>query len=312
MNKTNKKWLKFWIKVLVSLFFLGWVFVKVNWPEFFMYLAAANFWLILLYTVVLILGMVISAYKWQVLANFKGLRFSLWELFKLYLTGTFINNFMPSFVGGDTYRAYEIGRAEKKYTAAASTVMMDRITGLVAATALAVVFTLFDFKVVLKNNILIVANILVLLSFSSDILIAQMRKSAFIKRHAVRFLPEKIVEFLHELGHYSKHAGILRRTIVLGGVFSLVGVALANYILFLALGIKISLLNYMAVIFLITIVSSLPIVVNNIGLKGWSYITFFGLFGINASLVLVVSVIGSVIQMIVSFAALPMYLKSRN
>jgi len=308
----NKKRLKFLAKVLVSLFFLGWVFLKVSWSEFFTHLEAANVWLMIAYVLLVLLGIVICSYKWKVLTDFKGMHFSLWDLFKLYLTGTFINNFMPSFVGGDTYRAYETGRAEKKYSAAASAVLMDRITGLVAATILAVIFSLLNLKVVLKNNVLIGANILVLLSLSFDLTMVQVRKLAFVKRHAERFIPEKIMNFLRELGHYSSHRGILSKTIALGGLFSIVGMAIANYVLFMALGVKINILDYLAVIFLITIVSSVPITVNNIGLKEWSYVTFFGIFGINASLVLVVSILSRFIQMIISFAALPMYMKAKK
>lgn len=310
MNK--KKILKFILKLAVSLFFLIWVFLKVNWTDFFSYLASANVWLIIVYILVVFLGMLISSYKWKILTDFKNLNFSVWELFKLYLTGTFINNFMPSFVGGDTYKAYEIGKSEKKYSAAASSVIMDRITGLIAATILAVIFSILNYKAVIKSDILIIANCLVVLSLAFDFAVANVKKIDFIRRLSVRFIPEKIINFLHELGQYNNNSGILKKSIIMGGLFSFVGMAMANYILFLSLGLKINLLDYLSVIFMITIVSSIPITVNNIGLKEWSYVTFFSVFGINTSLILVVSILSRFIQMIMSFAALPMYLRSKN
>jgi hypothetical protein len=164
----------------------------------------------------------------------------------------------------------------------------------------------------MKSNVLIVANILVVLSLAFDLTVAQLRKSAFVKHHAARFIPEKIINFLRELGHYNNNPEVLRKSISLGCLFSIVGMALANYVLFVALGVKMNVLNYLAVIFLITIVSSVPVTVNNIGLKEWSYVTFFGLFGIDPSLVLVVSILSRFIQMIISFAALPMYLKTKR
>lgn len=310
----KKKVFKFLLKFSISIGFLVWVFLKVNWREFFGYLLQANIWLIIAYTLIVILGMVISSYKWKVLTDFKGMRFSVWDLFKLYLTGTFINNFMPSFVGGDTYRAYEIGHAEKKYSAAASSVLMDRITGLVAATILAIIFSLINYKVVFKNNILIVANCLVILSLAFDLGVAEIRKIPLVKKHSARFIPQKILNFLQELNHYYNNdgSGVLKKSILLGCLFSFIGMAMANYVLFLALGVKVNIINYLTVIFLITIVSSIPITVNNIGLKEWSYVTFFGIFGINTSLILVVSILSRFIQMFISFAALPMYLKAQK
>lgn len=310
MNK--KKLLKFLIKLAVSLFFLGWVFLKVDWNEFFNYLLEANIWLIVLYTAIVLLGMGISSYKWKILTDFKGMHFSHWELFKLYLTSTFINNFMPSFIGGDTYKAYEVGKAEHKYTAAASSVVMDRITGLVAATILALVFSVLNYKAVISNDILIVANCLVVLSLTFDFTVAELRKVGFVRRFAFRFFPGKIIDFLRELQSYNRDSGIVRRSIIWGCLFSFIGMAMANYVLFMSLGVEVNILDYLAVIFLITIVSSVPITVNNIGLKEWSYVTFFGIFGINTSLILVVAILSRFIQMIISFAAFPIYLESKN
>jgi len=101
------------------------------------------------------------------------------------------------------------------------------------------------------------------------------------------------------------------QSILLGIIFSFIGVAMLNYVLFQALGIEIGMLNYLSVIFLIAIISSIPVSVNNIGIKEWAYVTFFGLFGLNASAVLTVAIISRTIQMVVSFAALPMYLRRK-
>jgi hypothetical protein len=68
----------------------------------------------------------------------------------------------------------------------------------------------------------------------------------------------------------------------------------------------------MSVIFLISIISALPISINNIGLKEWAYITFFGIFGLSSGAVIAVSIISRFIQMAVSFTAMPIYLKSKK
>lgn len=306
----NKKNIKFIIKFSISAILLTWIIIQTNWEEVFIALSEAKAWKIVIYILALLLGMAISAYKWKILVNFKNIRRPFRDFFRFYLAGTLVNSFMPSFIGGDTFRAYQIGKEDKKYVEAASTVMIDRITGFIGFTILVIVFGLLNIKTVLANKVLIIADVLVLLSFSFDILLAKIKKLSSWKR-IYKYLPEKILALIEEIDHYNS-SQIVSKAISFSMLFALVGVALSNYILFWALGIHIGLLNYLSVIFLISIISSLPISINNIGIKEWAYITFFGLFGVNTSLVIAAALLSRLIQMLISLLALPTYLRSKN
>lgn len=310
--KHKKKIIKFILKLGVSGGFLAWVIFRVNWQEVWFYISQVEIWQLVLYLAVVLLGMLISAYKWQILARYKEIHLSLFEHFKLYFIGSFINNFMPSFIGGDTYRAYQLGYAEKKYAAAASTVMMDRITGLVGATIMGLIFALLNFKNVFQHNLLVFSYCILLLSFFFDIAMTKVKSNEFLKRKAIEILPEKIVHFLRELGSYDKSSNTVGKAVFWGGIFSMVGVALANFILFWALGVEISFLNYMSVIFLITVVSAIPVSINNIGIKEWAYITFFSLFGVNPSQVITVAILSRFLQMLLSFFSFPLYWQNKK
>lgn len=310
--RNKKKIFKFILKLAVSLGFLAWVVFQVEWKEVWSYVSQVKIWQLVLYLAVVIAGMLISAYKWQLLSRYKGLYFSLREHFSFYFIGSFINNFMPSFIGGDTFRAYQIGNPEKKYAEAASTVLMDRITGFIGAALLGIIFAALNYKVTMQHNILILFYALIILSFFADIIIAKARTVQFLKNIVVKIVPEKIIGLLRELGSYNKSSHTIIKATLLGGVFSLVGVALANYILFWALGIEIRILNYMSVIFLITVVSAIPVSINNIGIKEWAYITFFGLFAVNSAQVITVAILSRFLQMLLSFIALPLYLQNKR
>ena len=311
-NILKNKTAKFAVKAAISIGFIAYVVVKVNWSDVFNDVKKVSWWQTILYVVVLLLGMLISSYKWKILADYKNFKFSLFEYFKFYLAGTFINNFMPSFIGGDTYKTYQIGRESRKFTEAASTVMVDRITGLAGAMMLAIFFSILNFKAVIQSNILIIVNILILISLFSDIIIARMKKSAFWKKLAKRIFPERILHFIREIYGYGSKGGVIRKAILLAMVYDFIGIALVNYVLFWSLGIHINVLDYLSVIFLTSIVASIPVTVNNIGIKEWSYIAFFGAFGIASSPVVTVAILSRVLQMIVSFFALPVYLKRKK
>lgn len=303
-----KKYIKLFLKIIISAFFLFWVIFKVDWGSVIKDIRTVDISYLILYTAVVLLGMVICAYKWKILANYKNIKLNFSDFFKFYLAGTFINNFMPSFVGGDTFKAYEIGKPQGKYIEAASSVMMDRITGLFGATILVIIFSLINLKNVISNTTLFTVNLLVLLFFLADIFIAKIRKRPFWGRLR-KFFPDKFVDFMVDLGSYNNDSQVIQKSIWLAFAFDFVGIALANYILFLALGIQIGIISYLSVIFLISIIASVPISINNIGIKEWAYITFFGVFGLSASSVVTVAIISRFIQMFISFFALPVYLK---
>ena len=308
----KKKVAKFILKLLVSLGLLTWVILKVNWSETWVYLQRVQVWQVVLYLILVLLGMLISSYKWKLLANHKKIHSSFGDFFKFYLTGSFVNNFMPSFIGGDTYRAYQIGRVEKKYPQAASTVVMDRITGLVGATILALAFSLLNWKVVMNNKVLMLFNLAIIGFLVVDLLAMKIRELTFLKKLSARYLPEKIRHFFFELQDYNHDHNVLLCAIAWGTLFAFIGVALSNFVLLKALGVQISFLNYLSVIFLITIVSAIPITINNIGLKEWAYVTFFGYFGVSSSLIIVAAILGRFLQMALSFLALPLYLKTKK
>lgn len=307
-----KKYLKFFLKLSVSLGFAAWIILKTNWDQVLQYLGEIDLWKLSIYIFLIVFGIAISAHKWKLLANFKNIRsYSFWDFYQFYLTGTFINNFMPSFIGGDTFRAYQIGHAEKKYIESASSVVADRITGFVGMTILALLFGFLNFRETLGNDLLLLIYSILLLSFLLDILIAKTRDWRLWKKF-LAFLPQKIARFIAEIQDYSRNSGILTKTIFYGMIFQFVGVALANLVLFWALDIQISLINYFSVIFLISLISSIPISINNIGLKEWAYVTFFGIYGLEGSAMVTIAILSRFIQMIISFFALPTYLKSKK
>ncbi|NTV41279.1 MAG: flippase-like domain-containing protein [Candidatus Moranbacteria bacterium] len=310
MNFFKNKIFKFFLKLAVSLVFVAWLILKVNWREVLGYALKISWWQIVLYVAVLLLGMMISAYKWRVLAQFKDFDFPLVRYFQFYLTGTFLNNFFPSFIGGDTYRAYQLGKSERKYVSATATVVMDRVTGLLGAMILSVVFAIVNWRAVWQHQILLLIVAVAVAVLIGTLGVGVIVRFSFWKKLA-EHTPKKVLEVIKDFVEYQGSAA-LKKSIFFSVIYGLVGLGLVNWVLFSALGIQIGIINYLTVIFLVSIVSSIPVSVNNIGIKEWAYVTFFGFFGVSASAVVTIAIISRVLQMLVSFVALPMYLKNKN
>jgi uncharacterized protein (TIRG00374 family) len=77
-----------------------------------------------------------NAYRWRILANQLDYNLSYPLALKMYFEASFGNNFLPSNFGGDAWRSYELGRKDKAWLKAASTVMMERLFGFTMMFAL--------------------------------------------------------------------------------------------------------------------------------------------------------------------------------
>ena len=84
----------------------------------------------------LFVNTVISARKWQIFLKADNLNLSLWDLTVSYMSGTFCNLFLPSNIGGDSYRIYDIARQSKEAARSAASVVADRLSGFVALVVL--------------------------------------------------------------------------------------------------------------------------------------------------------------------------------
>ena len=298
-------------KFLVSLLFIAWLIYKVKWPVVLSYFRELDIWWMFAFTFLYALGVVISSYKWKILADFKKIPVKFYELFKIYLTGAFINNFFPSIIGGDTYRAYTLGKiSNKKYVEATSTVLVDRISGFLGVMVLILIFSLFSLDIVLKNPLLIIVNIIIILSFGFEFFIMILRMLP-IWNFVKRFIPQSILHLIKDLSSYRQYR-ILAKSLLWGIIFNFIGIGISTWMLFLDLHIAISFFHFMIAVSIVSIVSSIPISIGTIGIKEWSYITFFGIFGVNGEAAISIAIFGRFLQMLVSFFAVPFYLEEKQ
>lgn len=307
-NFLKRKGTKTAIKFFISGFFIWLLVIKINWIESWEYLQKIQIWQVFVYLIVVLLGIFISAKKWQKLCVFKKINDSFLNFFKLYLTGSFINNFVPSTIGGDIFRAYEIGKKEKKYSEAISTVVMDRFTGILSLMIMSPFFFLANFEKTSKISILVIFNVIILGTLFFVFLFLNFKKTSFVKK-MFEFFPEKVKKFFLELNEFGSDRKTFFLAMVFSFVFNLVGVGLANLVLFWSLGVKINPLDYLSVIFVISIVSSFPL---GIGFKEWSYIAFFAPFGISIPAVLMVAILNRFLQALINVFALPIYFGRKN
>ncbi len=298
-------------KVVVTLALVYWLIERVDWRGVQTELAEVSWWLLLLYVVFQLTGNLISARKWQVIAEYKGLSFSLREGFFTYMTGAFINNFLPSTIGGDAYRGLWLAKHSGARAAGLSTVVFDRFIGLWTTAVLGLIlsFTLWSS---VRESLALSVTLLALVGFLvADFIITYLYCRQWFRDFVTRIPFLKVRRLFEEIIFYTKK-DIWLRTSTWSGLFILVGIGLSNYTLFRALGSDIGFLPFFSVILLVAIVINLPISINNIGVKEWAYVAFFGLVGVSVETAVTAALLSRFIQMILSFIAIPQYLSTRG
>lgn len=79
----------------------------------------------------------ISAFKWGVLLRANGHQQPYRWLVGVYFVGQFANNFLPTSVGGDAMRVLALGRRTGSFAQASASVFMERLSGFLALSLIA-------------------------------------------------------------------------------------------------------------------------------------------------------------------------------
>ncbi|MPY88111.1 MAG: hypothetical protein GEU99_09325 [Luteitalea sp.] len=93
-------------------------------------------WL-LLSAAIYLLHLLVGAWRWRLLLGTQRIGVPVWTLFRSYLVATFFNNFLPSNIGGDVIRIADTAPLTGSRTVATGVILVDRVIGLVALTAVA-------------------------------------------------------------------------------------------------------------------------------------------------------------------------------
>ena len=133
------KKLSTWVRVLISLSLLGLLLWQVGAQNTLARLRQMNPLDFALALGLYLLGVGLRAWRWQGLLQALGQQVRLARLTELYFVGTFFNNMLPTGIGGDVIRGYELAKDGTGAAASASSILVDRATGLITLMATALV-----------------------------------------------------------------------------------------------------------------------------------------------------------------------------
>jgi uncharacterized protein (TIRG00374 family) len=213
-----------------------------------------------------------AAFRWWVLLKVQNIHLSFFRISGLFLIGMFYNQFLPGGTGGDIIKSYFLLKeTPDKKAGALLAVVFDRFIGLVALVTITgtLISLRYDFLAQTPETRQLLWILLILLGSSVLGLITTFVITGF---NLVSLLPqrfparEKLAEISAAYHLYARH---WRATLVAFGA-SIVA-HLSTFVTFLcaayALGARVPLVNFFAVMPIERTISALPISFAGIGLR---------------------------------------------
>ena len=260
----------------------------------------------------MLLGVSISAYKWQLILSIHGLHFGFDRLHRYYFTSVFFNNFLPSNIGGDVYRIYQTIRHQPNRAGAVVAVLTERLTGIWALVALAaiggaLVYAKGSFTPAWLPPVILVFTAIAIL----PPLLLTISTRAISWCLGVKWFPRKLKKVLALSGDYRHHPAKTVQVIAISFGFHLFTLCWM-LILSLAVGGPSSLPRLVLGTAIGNLAALIPVSLNGIGLLDGSFIYVMGDLGMpfDTALMMMLLIRGLLIPL--SFIGGLFYLRERK
>ena len=287
MNKAIRICITILLLLLVA--YLAGLFDPVKRIELWETLRNPNwFWLVMCVLVGFLVNFS-SAIKWWMLANAGGLKVGLLRTWAYYMVGMFYNLIMPTSVGGDVIRAYELGKYSQNQAMSLASVFVERYTGVVVLlllSLLAVFINATEFNVPIITYSLLAFSIALAglgwLAFDG-------RSLGFFKRifggfHSIIDKVFAKVEKLHNaVAVYKKTRGALSWAFINSLIFYALAV-LNVFTTAKAFELNVDLQAIILATPVIMLLMNIPLSIGNHGIMEFSFTMTFELLGLGAIL----------------------------
>jgi len=250
---------------------------------------------------VFFLNKLISVWRWNFILGSLGVGITYREALYAYLSGLFLNLFLPSFLFGDIFRGAGVATRHGNSAKVVSSIIMDRFSGGVALVLLVSLSFLFmqgpfrsyQFLAIISLLITVVA-LLVIIIFNKlfySLLIRCLPDSWIIK--------SKIKNLYKQVYFFRDHPQVFMRCIF----FSLIIQALPAVGFFIAskaFGVQVAFINFLLLIPVIMLISSVPVTISGAGVREASLVYSLSMVGVDKTVALGISLVNFIYFIVAS------------
>ena len=296
------------VKIAVTLGLLLVVAFTLDLSQVWTALASAN-WADLAIALLLYQGgIVVRAYRWQALLRAFGVTASLPRLTRIYYVGMFFNSFLPSGFGGDVVRMMELSQDGAEGPLAVSTVLVDRIMGLLVLFAMALVALPFSWRLVPPAVSLALLTLIAAVAVGIYLFLNRPLVEALARRVpplGKLLARPKIAALYASFHHYDRPA--LARAAGASLVFNLSLIVTQAY-LGRAVGVHLSLGYFFLFVPILSSLLTVPISISGFGVREGGYVVLFGQAGVAAPQAVAMSLLFYAVNAITGLVGGALYL----
>ncbi len=230
---------------------------------------------------------VTSSWRWQILLRSKQIKVSLWRLLGFYYIGRFFNMFLPTSMGGDVARVWDLGQHTGDNYEAMASVFMERFIGMVVLAAVSALVLLFHDKslpIITNSLLFVIALVAFILWLVLDKRIFNFFHRLFAKLHPfISKVFDKLNKVHSTINAYKDDKKTLLYVVSISVSFYLLAVANV-WISARAFSVDIGLQEMLLAVPAIMLIMNLPVSIGGLGLMEAAYTTTFALFGYSPTL----------------------------
>jgi uncharacterized protein (TIRG00374 family) len=252
-------------------------------------------WFYVFSLAVVLAGQVAYAWRWKLLLVATGVRAPFTMIVRQYFIGIFLNNFLPSTVGGDLGKAYLLGR-DHGYGGVIASIVLDRVLGLglLALSAAVMLWTLSMPSSLLAGARLTVSGIaaasvcvLFVAAFGTGGLPARV---SWMGPRAVA-LAQQLQRLRVDVGTVVGRPSLLAQAVaVVVGYFLALGVV---YVMFIGMQMRHQppFAMTMAIVMTTSVLSHIPISLNGLGVREQLHVVLLAPIGVPGEVAVAISLL---------------------
>lgn len=291
-------------KLAVTAGILVWLYSKIGGGRALALLADTNLVLLGCAVALTVLQVLVGAMRWYVVLDALGHRAPLSRVTVLFTIGVFFNICVPTGVGGDAYRAWQITRAGAPISVAVNSVLIDRV--LVTAVLLLAVVVEYPWVAMRFASVNFLPIFLVSAGGLAALAVLMLPYRNAVSQPAWRLLRAMAVL-----------RGGLRRALArpLATLLSAATIAMfcmSVWLAALSIGVSLSLLDGILLVPPVMVVMLLPVTIGGWGLRESAMVIAFGAAGIAPEAGFAVSVLVGLVTMGVSLVGGVFWLASTD
>ncbi len=240
------------------------------------------FWLALSFSLHA-LGLLISAYRWQILIRAQGDDVPLGFLAKSYLVGNFFNLFLPTRFGGDVVRIWDGSRYSRSLLKSSAVVIVERFTGVIVLLLFAFAASLSRLDMARSLPFIWISLLVGFLGLSMAFLfftrVFQLLLEKIPVKGVLQKIKPKIMEFRRVVLVYGKERKAFYLALFWAFLLQ-INVVVHYFLAGKAFHLTIPMLDYFIFIPIILLILTIPVTIGGLGLREMLYMRIFAIYGI--------------------------------